>query len=105
MRDRLLHHASFARTQYHPEDYVSHIRDSTEKGYAVVHKQVGSDRSASVTVPRVLILDVLVAIKTERPDLELHGFGLNVTALKHGFPPSARFSSLLIRWHGVIGQE
>ena len=31
-----------------------------------------------------LILDVLMAIKMERPDLRLHGFGLKTTALAHG---------------------
>jgi hypothetical protein len=67
---------------YAPEDYVSHIR---HYGPLLAHGAwvgVGSvcKRNSS---PRA-ILDVLLAIKTERPDLRLHGFGLKILALANG---------------------
>lgn len=67
---------------YAPEDYVSHIRQYGERlahgawvGVGSVCKRNGDPRA---------ILDVLIAIKTERPDLRLHGFGLKTIALANG---------------------
>ncbi len=67
---------------YAPEDYVSHIRQYGKRLKHGAWVGVGSicKRNASPC----LILDVLIAIKTERPDLRLHGFGLKTTALAHG---------------------
>jgi hypothetical protein len=67
---------------YQPEEYVSHVR---QYGARLPHGAwvgVGSvcKRNSS---PR-LILDVLIAIKTERPDLKLHLFGVKTTALRNG---------------------
>lgn len=67
---------------YAPEDYVSHIRQYGGRlllgdwvGVGSVCKRNGDPRA---------ILDVLIAIKTERPDLRLHGFGLKTIALRNG---------------------
>lgn len=67
---------------YAPEDYVSHIRQygallpyGSWVGVGSVCKRNGDPRA---------ILDVLIAIKTERPDLRLHGFGLKTIALANG---------------------
>ena len=67
---------------YAPEDYVSHIRQYGARlaygawvGVGSVCKRNGDPRA---------ILDVLIAIKTERPDLRLHGFGLKTIALANG---------------------
>lgn len=67
---------------YAPEDYVSHIRQYGARlahgawvGVGSVCKRNGNPRA---------ILDVLIAIKTERPDLRLHGFGLKTIALANG---------------------
>lgn len=67
---------------YAPEDYVSHIRQYGSRlahgawvGVGSVCKRNGNPRA---------ILDVLIAIKTERPDLRLHGFGLKTIALANG---------------------
>ena len=67
---------------YAPEDYVSHIR---QYGSRLAHGAwvgVGSvcKRNGDVSA----ILDVLLAIKLFRPDLQLHGFGLKTIALAHG---------------------
>jgi hypothetical protein len=45
-----------------------------------------------------LILDVLMAIKMERPDLRLHGFGLKTTALAHGTIRSMLESADSMAW-------
>jgi hypothetical protein len=67
---------------YAPDDYVSHIRQYGDRlepgawvGVGSVCKRNGDPRA---------ILNVLIAIKTERPDLRLHGFGLKTTALANG---------------------
>jgi hypothetical protein len=67
---------------YAPDDYVSHIRQYGKRLKYGAWVGVGSvcKRNSSPC----LILDVLIAIKTERPDLGLHGFGLKTTALAHG---------------------
>lgn len=67
---------------YTPDEYVSHIRQYGSRLAYGAWVGVGSicKRNASPC----LILDVLIAIKTERPDLRLHGFGLKTTALAHG---------------------
>lgn len=67
---------------YAPEEYVSHIRQYGDRLALGAWVGVGSicKRNSSPC----LILDVLIAIKTERPDLRLHGFGLKTTALAQG---------------------
>lgn len=67
---------------YAPDDYVSHIRQYGPRlaqgawvGIGSVCKRNGNPRA---------ILNVLIAIKTERPDLRLHGFGLKTIALANG---------------------
>jgi hypothetical protein len=67
---------------YEPADYVSHIRQYGERlrpgawvGVGSVCKRNGDSRA---------IESVLLAIKTERSDLRLHGFGLKTTALSSG---------------------
>ncbi len=67
---------------YSPDEYVSHIR---QYGSRLAHGAwVGVGSICKRNASPCLILDVLIAIKTERPDLRLHGFGLKTTALAHG---------------------
>jgi len=64
---------------YAPEDYVRHIRmygDRLKPGMWVGVGSVCKRNSNPETVA-----DVLAAIKAERPDLLLHGFGVKTTAL------------------------
>jgi len=67
---------------YAPDDYVSHIRQYGDRLKPGAWVGVGSicKRNSSPC----LILDVIIAIKSERPDLQLHGFGLKTTALAQG---------------------
>jgi hypothetical protein len=67
---------------YDPEEYVDHIRQYGKRLKPGAWVGVGSicKRNGSPC----LVLDVLVAIKMERPDLKLHGFGLKTTALANG---------------------
>lgn len=65
---------------YEPHEYVQHLRAYGERlehgawvGVGSVCKRNGDPRAIEA---------VLLAIKTERPDLRLHGFGLKSTALK-----------------------
>lgn len=64
---------------FDPRDYVEHLRQYGERlapgawvGVGSVCKRNGSPAD---------VLRVLYAIKAERPDLRLHGFGLKTTAL------------------------
>jgi hypothetical protein len=65
---------------YAPEEYVTHIRQYGERLAFGAWVGVGSicKRNSS---PRA-VEAVLLAIKGERPDLQLHGFGLKSTALQ-----------------------
>ena len=83
---------------FDPSDYVAHVRAYSERltygmwvGVGSVCKRNGDPGA---------IYDVLSAIKAERPDLRLHGFGLKTTALADGgylicFTPP-------ILWHGLL---
>lgn len=65
-----------------PEDYVSHILQYGPLLAAGAWVGVGSvcKRNGDIGA----IESVLLAIKAERPDLRLHGFGLKTTALSSG---------------------
>lgn len=81
---------------YAPEDYVSHIRQYGDRlaygawvGVGSVCKRNGDPRA---------ILAVLAAIKRERPDLRLHGFGLKTTALANGMIRSMLYTADSMAW-------
>lgn len=64
---------------YAPEEYVSHIR---QYGRRLAHGMwVGVGSVCKRNGDPDAIAEVLLAIKKERPDLKLHGFGLKKTAL------------------------
>jgi hypothetical protein len=65
-----------------PEDYVAHIRQYGDRLKPKMWVGVGSvcKRNGDPNA----IYEVLRAIKRERPDLRLHGFGLKTTALADG---------------------
>lgn len=64
---------------FDPQDYVAHIRLYAARLTLGMWVGVGSVCKRNGT-PQAVV-DVLTAIKTERPDLRLHGFGLKTTAL------------------------
>ena len=68
---------------YSPESYVSHIRQYGARLHPGMWVGVGSvcKRNGDPTA----IEAVLVAIKSARPDLKLHGFGVKQTALGSEF--------------------
>jgi hypothetical protein len=64
---------------FSPESYAEHVR-----GYGALLKQghwVGVGSVCKRNGHPRQIEDVLLAIKSERPDLRLHGFGIKLTAL------------------------
>jgi hypothetical protein len=65
---------------YHPSDYIAHVRAYGSLLKLGAWVGVGSVCKRN-TDPRV-IEHILRLIKTERPDLRLHGFGLKITALR-----------------------
>lgn len=81
---------------YAPEDYVSHIRQYGERLKPRMWVGVGSvcKRNSNPAAIRA----VLRAIKKERPDLRLHGFGLKLTALADWEIISLLFSSDSMAW-------
>jgi len=81
---------------YTPDEYVCHVRQYGERLAAGAWVGVGSvcKRNASPAQ----IFDVLVAIKTERPDLKLHGFGIKRTALAWGTIRALLYSADSMAW-------
>jgi hypothetical protein len=67
---------------YAPADYVAHLAQYGDRLGPGAWVGVGSVCKRN-TSP-LQILDVLVAIKSARPDLRLHGFGVKITALRSG---------------------
>lgn len=81
---------------YAPEDYVSHIRQYGSRlpfgmwvGVGSVCKRNGDPRA---------IENVLLAIKRERPDLRLHGFGVKQTALGSGLVRELLYTADSMAW-------
>lgn len=64
---------------YTPADYVSHIRQYGARLAHGAYVGVGSVCKRNTDIGQIEA--VLMAIKRERPDLRLHGFGLKITAL------------------------
>lgn len=88
---------------YTPAEYVEHIRQYGLRltpdmwvGVGSVCKRNGSPRA---------IEDVLRAIKEERPDLRLHGFGLKLTALSNEYVRENLESSDSMAWSFAARME
>jgi hypothetical protein len=85
---------------FEPQDYVEHVRlyggrlkQGAWVGVGSVCKRNGNPDA---------IEDILLAIKSERPDLRLHGFGLKIKALERPSIRSLLYSSDSMAWstHG-----
>jgi hypothetical protein len=81
---------------YAPEDYVNHIKMYGDRfaygqwvGVGSICKRNGDPNQ---------IAAVLMAIKTERPDLRLHGFGLKTTALSNSWIKSMLETADSMAW-------
>jgi hypothetical protein len=81
---------------YAPADYVSHIRQYGDRLKDKAWVGVGSVCKRNTSISS--IEDVLLAIKTERPDLRLHGFGLKTTALSSGLVRSLLETADSMAW-------
>lgn len=81
---------------YSPESYVEHLKQYGQRLAYGAWVGVGSicKRNAS---PRQ-ILEVLIMIKSVRPDLRLHGFGVKKTSLRHGTIRSLLYSADSMAW-------
>lgn len=81
---------------YAPTDYVTHLRAYGDRLTHGAWVGVGSvcKRNSNPGA----IEDVLLAIKAERPDLRLHGFGLKLTALQSGVVRALLYSADSMAW-------
>lgn len=88
---------------YAPNDYIQHIRQYGEKLKYGQWTGVGSvcKRNADVDA----IEAVLLAIKSERPDLRLHGFGVKTTALKSVIVRDSLYSADSMAWSFAARKE
>jgi len=81
---------------YTPESYVEHVRlygDRLKHGAWV---GVGSVCKRNGDIAQIEA--VLVAIRAERPDLRLHGFGLKTTALSSGLVRQLLYTADSMAW-------
>lgn len=79
-----------------PSDYVDHIRMYGDRLPYGMWVGVGSVCKRNGTPDAVAA--VLLAIKKERPDLRLHGFGLKTTALAHPLARSLLHTADSMAW-------
>jgi hypothetical protein len=81
---------------YAPEEYASHVR---QYGALLKHNAwVGVGGVCKRNSNLKMICAILRAIKREREDLLLHGFGLKQTALADGFVRRCLFSADSMAW-------
>lgn len=66
---------------YAPADYARHVRVYGSRLTHGMWVGVGSVCKRNGAPER--IVEVLQAIKTERPDIQLHGFGVKLTSIRH----------------------
>jgi hypothetical protein len=81
---------------FEPESYVQHVQMYGDRLAEGAWVGVGSvcKRNANASE----IERVLDAVRTERPDLRLHGFGLKTTALRSGFVRASLYSADSMAW-------
>lgn len=81
---------------YAPSDYVAHLAQYGERLASGAWVGVGSvcKRNSDMGA----IEAVLIAIKTARPDLRLHGFGVKTTALQSSIVRELLFSADSMAW-------
>lgn len=79
-----------------PEDYVAHLHQYAGRLSEGMRVGVGSVCKRNARPQSVF--DILHAIKAERPDLRLHGFGLKITALKNDAIRELLYSADSMAW-------
>lgn len=88
---------------YEPQDYVRHIRLYADRLKPGMWVGVGSvcKRNSNIGA----IEEVLLAIKQERPDLRLHGFGVKTTALSSGLVQHLLWTADSMAWSFAARRE
>lgn len=81
---------------YHPDEYLNHL--SMYGNLIEPHAWVGVGSVCKRNANPESVFDVLDAIKKERPDLRLHGFGVKKTCLQEAFIVDRLFSSDSMAW-------
>ena len=81
---------------YDPAEYVAHLRAYGDRLTPGMWVGVGSVCKHNGQPER--IVEVLAAIKAERPDLRLHGFGVKKTSLEHGGVRGLLYSADSMAW-------
>jgi hypothetical protein len=88
---------------YSPESYAAHV---SQYGSLLKHGQwVGVGSVCKRNSNPEQIEDVLLAIKTQRSDLRLHGFGLKIQALQSGTVRALLHSSDSMAWSYAARKE
>ena len=88
---------------YSPESYAAHVH---QYGGLLRHGQwVGVGSVCKRNCNPQQIEDVLLAIKTQRPDLRLHGFGLKIQALRSGTVRALLHSADSMAWSYAARKE
>lgn len=88
---------------YDPQEYVEHLRAYGDRFAPGAWVGVGSvcKRNGSPSA----IVAVLSAIKAERPDLRLHGFGVKTTSLAHQAVRDLLYSADSMAWSFAARRE
>jgi hypothetical protein len=81
---------------YSPQSYLDHIDQYGERLEFGMHVGVGSVCKRNVDMRQIEL--ILVAIKEQRPDLRLHGFGIKTSALFSGVVRECLHSSDSMAW-------
>jgi hypothetical protein len=81
---------------FQPEEYVKHLHMYGDR--IKLNMRVGVGSVCKRNGNPVAIVAVLEAIKTERPDLKLHGFGLKTTSLNSAYIFNLLYSADSMAW-------
>ena len=90
---------------YSPAEYVEHIALYESRGMLPKGAYVGVGSVCKRNVNVSTVEGVLLAIKARRPDLQLHGFGLKITALKSPAVVAMLASSDSMAWSDAARKE
>lgn len=88
---------------YSPEEYLDHLADYGER--LKLRHWVGVGSVCKRNSNPDSILQVLLGIKSARPDLRLHGFGVKRTALEHPIVRRLFFSTDSMAWSYAARRE
>lgn len=88
---------------YEPEDYAEHARQYGRR--LARDSWVGVGSVCKRNRSWISVMDVLVAIKAERPDLRLHGFGLKTTSLAEPNVRNLLYSADSMAWSYAARRE